>query len=570
MLDLKITNGQIVDGTGAPRRGGDVGIRDGRIVALGQVDEAAAHTMDADGAVVAPGFIDIHTHYDAQVLWDPTLAPSTLHGVTSVVAGNCGFSVAPLTDEGASYLMRMLARVEGMPLESLETALDWGWRSTSDYFGRVEKALGPNVGFMVGHTAVRRAVMGPAAKERAADETEIEAMKELLRQGLAAGGLGLSSSLADSHKDAEGDPVPSRHASADELLALASVCGSFPGTCLEMVPHVGPGAFPEAKADLMIELTSRSGRPLNWNILHANASNGEEVEARLAVSDRARQAGGKIVGLFMPMPIQIRLNFLSGMVLDMLPGWDKIMALPPAEKMAMFRSGSGRTRMRELAEQRPARWSNWGAYELYETFSSANEKYTGRQVADIAAEEDRDPYDVLLDVALEDELRTSFGFPAAGDTTADWEARGRLLRDRRVVVGASDAGAHLDMVDTFRYTTDMLEQCVRRHGLLSTEDAVHLLTEVPAALHGLRDRGVLRQGAWADVVVFDEDTVGSGEVKARGDLPGGGSRLYAEADGVMAVLVNGRPLVERGEVTEQRPGTLIRSGRDTDTPSLVG
>lgn len=568
MLDLIVKNGQIVDGTGSPRHGGNIGIRDGRIVGLGQVDEVAARTLDADGAIVAPGFIDVHTHYDAQVLWDPTLAPSTLHGVTSVVAGNCGFSVAPLSEEGAPYLMSMLARVEGMSLSSLEAAISWDWRGTSDYFNRVEASLGPNIGFMIGHSAIRRAVMGPASKERQATAEEVDAMKELLVRGLTAGGLGFSSSLAGSHNDAEGDPVPSRHASHEEILELAAVCREFPGTSLEMVPHAGLGPFPEAIQELMIDLTVRTGRPLNWNILHANATNGDEVAERLAVSDRAREAGGKIVGLFMPMPIQLRLNFLSGFVLDMLPGWDKIMALPPVEKLALFRSPSGRADMRARAEQRPSHWTNWGAYELHDTFAQSTERYRGRRVADIAQEIGGDPYDVLLDIAIADDLRTSFGPPASGDTSADWDARGRLLRDPRVVVGASDAGAHLDMIDTFRYTTDLLEKCVRTHHLITTEDAVHLMTEVPAGLYGLRDRGILREGAWADIVVFDEDTVGSGAVETRSDLPARGSRLFSEAEGITAVLVSGVPLVERGEYTEHRPGVLLRSGQETMTPAI--
>ena len=265
----------------------------------------------------------------------------------------------------------------------------------------------------------------------------------------------------------------------------------------------------------------------------------------------------------MPMPIQLRLNFLSGFVLDMLPGWDKIMALPPKEKLALFRSSSGRAGMRELAEQRPAHWTNWGAYEIYETFSPATMQHEGRRVADIASENGGDPYDVLLDIAIADELRTSFGFPPFGDGAADWEARGRLLRDPRVVVGASDAGAHLDMIDTFRYTTDLLEKGVREHGLVTTEEAVHLLTQIPAELQGIRDRGMLREGMCADIVVFDEDTVGSGEVETRADLPGGGSRLFSEAEGVLAVLVNGLPIVERGAYTEHRPGVLLRRGQTT-------
>ena len=410
MLDLLLRHGQIIDGTGAPRRDGDVGVRDGRIVALGHVDEPAVEILDVDGAIVAPGFVDIHTHYDAQVMWDPALTSSTLHGVTTVVGGNCGFSIAPLTAEGAPYLMSMLARVEGMPLSSLEHGLDWDWASTADYLARLQGRVGPNVGFMVGHSAIRRAVMGPAAKERRADAAEVAAMVELLRQGLAAGGLGFSSSLAQSHKDAAGDPVPSRWADHDEVLELATVCGEFPGTCLEMVPHAGPDPFPEPVQQLLVDLTVRAGRPLNWNIINANAANREEVAGKLAVSNRAAEAGGRVVGLFMPMPITLRLNFMSGFVLDMLPGWDKLMALPVAEKLAMMGSGAGRSTMRELAEQRPSHWIPLGRLRDRRVLQPRNRAVPGSPVGDIAAAEHKDPYDMLLDIAVADgsahDLRT--------------------------------------------------------------------------------------------------------------------------------------------------------------------
>ena len=269
MLDLVLRGGQVVDGTGAPRREADVGVRDGRIVCVGEVDDLARRTLDLDGAVLAPGFVDVHTHYDVQVFWDPALTPSSLHGVTTVIGGNCGFSIAPLSPDSAGYFQRMLARVEGMPLEALEAAVDWNWATMSDYLDRLADNVGLNVGFMVGHSAIRRSVMGGAASEREATATELDAMRAMLRTSLAAGGLGFSSSIAESHNDADGEPVPSRHASHDELVELAAVCGEFPGTSLEMVPLANPHPFPEATKQLMIDMSRRAGRALNWNIVHA-------------------------------------------------------------------------------------------------------------------------------------------------------------------------------------------------------------------------------------------------------------------------------------------------------------
>jgi N-acyl-D-aspartate/D-glutamate deacylase len=569
MLDLVVRNGQIVDGTGSARRPGAVGVRDGRIVAIGDVDEPATRVIDADGAVVAPGFVDVHTHYDAQVLWDPTLSPSILHGVTTAIGGNCGFSVAPLTREGSAYLLSMLARVEGMPLAALEAASNWDWHSTGEYLDRLEGEVAPNVGFMVGHTAIRQVVMGAAAKEREATDDELAAMQALLRAGLAAGGLGFSTSIARSHNDAEGDPVPSRCASHHEILELAAVCREFEGTVLEMVPHAGPEPFPEPVAALMTKMTTRAARPLDWNILHASAANRDEVAAKLAVSDRARDAGGKIVGLMMPMPIALRLNFLSGFVLDMLPGWDKLMALPPATKLAMMHSREGRAELLAPLPATPTRFDNWGIYVIDQAFTDATRRFEGHAVGDIAREQGQDPFDALMDIVVADDLHTSIAFPSHGTSAADRAARRELLQDPRIVVGASDAGAHLDMIDTFRYTTALLAECRGDDPLATTEEAVRLLTQVPAELHGLRGRGVLREGAWADLVVFDEATVGCGEVEVRPDLPGDERRLFASPTGVTHVVVNGRTIVEQGAVTDDRPGRVLRSGRDTATPRLA-
>jgi N-acyl-D-aspartate/D-glutamate deacylase len=564
MLDLAIRGGQVVDGTGWPRRSADVGIRDGRVVAIGRVDDLAARTIEADGAIVAPGFIDVHTHYDAQVMWDPALTPSSLHGVTTVIGGNCGFSVAPLSADSADFLMRMLARVEGMPLSALERALTWDWRSTADYLDRLEGSVALNTGFMVGHSAIRRVVMGPAASQRPGTPDELQEMKRLLREGLAAGGLGFSSSLAQSHSDASGEPVPSRHASYDELLELAGVCGEFDGTSLELVPHAG-AEFPEPVKALMVDLSVRADRPLNWNLLNPRASNSEEIERKLEVGDRAAAAGGRVVGLVMPLPILTRLNFESGFVLDMLPGWDKPMALATTDKQRMLSNQEERTRLRHLAGQdHPMKMiARWDDYLFHECFTDATRSYQGRRVGDIAEEEKRDAFDVLVEVALADGLRTSFGRPPVPDTEADWEARRRVLADSRALVGASDAGAHLDMINTFSYTTQLLEKAVREQRILELEQAIHMLTQAPAELYGIKDRGVLREGSWADVVVFDEGRVGCGPLHTRRDLPGGAGRLFAESTGIDRVLVNGMEVVVRGQATSDLPGRVLRSGRDT-------
>jgi N-acyl-D-aspartate/D-glutamate deacylase len=566
VLDLVIRGGTLIDGTGRSGRHGDLGIRDGRVTAMGEVDEPAARVIDADGLVVAPGFIDIHTHYDAQAFWDPTLSPSPLHGVTTVIGGNCGFTIAPLTPADGDYLMRMLARVEGMPLESLEKGVPWDWRSTADYLDRLDGTLTPNAGFLVGHSALRRVVMGDAATAREAGPEEVARMAALLHDGLAAGGLGFSSTWSSSHNDHTGAPVPSRHASRDELLALCGVVREHPGTTLEFIPAVG--RFTDETFDLMAAMSRTADRPLNWNLLQVYAQNWDLVQHQLSGYDYAAERGGKVLALTLPDSFRLRLNLRSGFILDILNGWDRLMALPDAEKLALLRDPAGRAEMDRLAQATEGQLraiANWGAYVLLETFDDEYRRFEGRLVGDVASELGKSPWDALADIVVADELRTVIANQDKGQDEASWTRRVEVWRDGRAIVGASDAGAHLDMIDSFSFSTTLLARTVRERSLLPMEEAVHYLTGSPAALYGLRDRGRLAVGAHADVVVLDPATIGPGPVHTRFDLPGGAGRIYGEAEGIAHVLVNGVPAVEGGQVLEARPGTLLRSGRDTDT-----
>ena len=569
MLDLVIKGGEVVDGTGAARRRADVGVRDGRIVEIGTVDESAARTVDADGRVVAPGFVDVHTHYDAQVFWDPTLSPSPLHGVTTVLGGNCGFTIAPLVPREAEYLMKMLARVEGMPLDALAAGVPWDWTTTAEYFDKIDNTLAVNAGFMVGHCALRRVVMGERSVGNTATDDDLTAMSNLLRESLAAGGMGFSSSWAETHNDSDGEPVPSRHATTDELFALCRVTGEQPGTSLEFIPTTGE--FTERHLDVMARMSAAAQRPLNWNLLTVSAMNGPFVEQRLAAGDLAREMGAKVVALTIPEPPRPRLSFLSGFVLDALDGWAKAMSLPPAEKLALL---ADIDRRRELEEQ--ARGTKgliraiaqWERLVFLETFAPENAAYAGRSVGEVATERGQTPFDALCDIAIADDIRTVFSTPEFGNDRADWEARVAVWRDGRAVIGASDAGAHLDLLATFNYTTTTLAKAVREHEVLPLEEAVQLLTDVPARLYGLRDRGRVTTGAFADLVIFDPATIAAGPVVTRTDLPTGAARVYGEAEGIDAVIVNGAVIVANGEFTDARPGTLLRSGRDTETPVL--
>jgi len=401
VLDIAIRGGTVIDGTGAPGRSADVGLRGGRIAAIGELREDAEHVVDAAGRIVAPGFVDVHTHYDAQIFWDPTLSPSLYHGVTSIAGGNCGFSIAPLSDAAGEYLMRMLARVEGMPLESLETGVPWDWRSFGEYLDKLEGRIAINAGFLVGHSALRSVVMGERAVGNEATPEELRAMVELLRRSLAEGGLGFSSSRAITHNDGNGEPVPSRHAHRDELVALARAVRDFPGTTLELLP--GVGRFGDEAVELLIDLSLAARRPINWNLLAPSSAEPDLPEAQLGASDRAQVRGARIVGLTVPQAIKARVNFTSGFALDTMPDWPELFGLPLPERKRALQDPSCREKLRKGSERvgeglRPV--ADFDNMTIEETFEPANKSLEGRTLGEVARERGTTAFDQLLDLAV--------------------------------------------------------------------------------------------------------------------------------------------------------------------------
>ncbi len=566
MLDIRIAGGTIIDGTGAARSHGDIGIRDGRIVAIG--DDAvhaagtAARTIDADGMVAAPGFVDIHTHFDAQVFWDTTLSPSPLHGVTTVIGGNCGFTIAPLEPDHGDYLMRMLARVEGMPLASLSEGVPWDWRSFGEYLDSIDGTLMPNAGFLVGHCALRRVVMGERSVGHEATPEELDAMKKMLADSIAAGGLGFSSSWAKTHNDASGEAVPSRHASTTELIELCSVLRSSPAVALEFIPTIE--RFDTDVYQLLTDMSVAADRPLNWNVIFANGRHRDAIAQKLEASNFAARQGGRVLALTAPMPAVSRLCFESGFLLDTLHGWAEPMALPPDEKMRLLSDPVRRAELNDLAQQ-PSAFrgvARWERLTVGEVTKPDLTHFEGRTIGEIADQQGITPWDALCDLVVADDLKTGLYPRAAGDDDDSWALRQELWNDDRCVIGASDAGAHLDFLATFNYSTYLLA-AARDREMLELEDAIHKLTDIPARLYGLAGRGRLAEGWHADVVVFDPDAVAPRPIEVREDLPGGAWRLYGEADGIDTVLVNGEVAVSGGEFTDARPGTLLRAGRDT-------
>jgi N-acyl-D-aspartate/D-glutamate deacylase len=567
MLDFLLKGGSVVDGTGLPPYQADVGIRASKIVQVGKIEESAARTVDCEGLVVCPGFIDIHTHYDPHVMWDPFLSPSSLNGVTTIIGGNCGFSIAPIDEDAASYLIPMLARVEGMPLASLQTALDLNWSSFGSWLDRLEGSLAINAGFLVGHSAIRRLVMKEDAVGEQASPRQLAVMVELVHASLAAGACGFSSTRAGTHTDHQGDPVPSRHASDEELLTLCQAVRDHPGTVLEFIPSSERFFGPEI-GELVGRMSEAAQRSLNWNVLTVRPGPDEAAarSSRLAISDRAAELGGRVYALSLPEPTKLRLTFSSGFLYDTLPGWDYLFRLPLTERCNELSDPQTRRRLLEGARRAPYNvWSDWDECTISDVGTPALQGVVGTRLRDLAPTYGRDAFDALLSIVTADSLATGIESPSSGDDDESWNERRRLWTDHRVVIGGSDAGAHLDLMSTFSCYVRFLSEAVRHRELLSLPDAIHLITEVPARLYGLSARGQVQEGFQADLLVLNPEEIGPGPVSVRSDLPSGGWRLYSVANGIEHTFVNGIPIAENGRFNGSLPGRVIHSGRDTVT-----
>ncbi|MDX3455680.1 D-aminoacylase [Streptomyces sp. ME02-8801-2C] len=575
MLDHLIKGVSVVDGTGAPAYIADVGIRDGRIAAIGpRITQEARTTEDAAGLVLAPGFVDPHTHYDAQLFWDPYATPSLNHGVTTVAAGNCGFTLAPLNParpEDADYTRRMMSKVEGMSLVALEQGAPWSWSGFGEYLDALEGRIAVNAGFMVGHCALRRYVMGPDAVGGQPTEEQLAAMLALFHEAMDAGAWGFSTTQSSTHSDGDGKPVASRHALPAELIALSQAVGEHEGTQIEAIVAGCLDQFSDAEIDLFVEMSAAAGRPLNWNVLTIDSSVPARVPRQLEASERARKAGGRIVALTMPILTPMNMSLGTFCALNLIPGWGPVLGLPVPERITRLGDPAVRAELVRRAQSEEAgvfrRLTDFGRYVIGDTYSAANEGLTGRVVQDIAAERGLDPFSCLVEICVADELRTVLWPMPTDNDPASWTLRAETWRHEDVLLGGSDAGAHLDRMCGAPYTTRFLGDCLRGRKLVPLERAVQMLTDEPARLFGLRERGRVQEGFHADLVLFDPERIAADTATLVHDLPGDSPRLDSKAIGVTAVWVNGVEAIRGDTVTGAVPGRVLRSGRDTATVS---
>jgi N-acyl-D-aspartate/D-glutamate deacylase len=567
--DLIIRNATICDGSGADAFTGDLAIDGERIAAVepaGRLSNASARgarQIDAGGLVASPGFIDVHTHYDCQLFWDPTASPSSWHGVTSVVMGNCGFTIAPCRPEDRETVMQLLLFVEGMPIETLRAGIRWSWESYPDYLTALERqGVGPNVAAFIGMSAVRFSAMGKAAVERPANAAEIGRMQEIVRDGLRAGAIGWSTSLSPTHFFGDGTPAPTRLSEADELEAMAAVSREFAHGVIELAPKslLGTPDDKRAELDLFARLARVSGKTVSFAPLHDNPFFPGAAQSILDAAREHQARGCSVVPQVGCRPLELRFDFRGPCFgLENNTFWKPILHLPLEERRALFASEQFRQTLRgHTAHFQALLTPSWERMFLRVPHREALRKWIDRSVADMASELGRHPVDAFLDLTLEDDLAGQWGVEVLN---ADEKGVGALLGSPGSLIALSDAGAHVDTLCDQGYTSYLFGHWVRELGALRLEDAVRLTTSRPAEVYGLDDRGRLEPGRAADVVLFDPRTIRMRPTEMVNDLPGGQRRLLQRAEGIPFVFVNGTAVVEDGTPTGARPGHVLRHGR---------
>ncbi|MGA7865958.1 MAG: amidohydrolase family protein, partial [Stellaceae bacterium] len=556
--DLLIRNGRIVDGSGMPAFRGDVGIKDGKIAEIGKLSGPAERTIDADGRVVAPGFIDNHCHYDAQVTWDPLCSFSCDHGATTVIFGNCSLSLAPVRKGKEERLAEFLSYVEAIPMEVLRT-VEFGWETVPQYLDQLDHHLGVNVGNLIGHTAVRHYVMGDDCQKRTATDDEIRQMQDLVRDGMKAGALGLSVSRNQGHYDPQGVHIPALWADENEIFALGDVLREL-GTGLI---QSGGGNGAEVKNALMSRLSEATGRTVVYNNLSQSMRRPDEWKKQMAQIDATTAKGIRAFPMCTPNRITDYFTMRNTQEFRGLPTWHPILIASDEEKLRAYSDPEIRKKLHAEAVEfkvdtpPPGICRTWWDYmEVQTAVLPKNKVFEGKTVGQIAQMQGKGIIDAFLDLVVEENLDTEF---LHGEINVDEAAMAQILTYPNALIGLSDGGAHVQFQSGFGFSTRLLAEWVRDKKVMSLEQAVRRLTFDSASIFGLYDRGLLRPGMAADITIFDPDTVRPLPLEVVHDFPTGAKRIKEPAAGIMATVVNGEVLMEDGKHTGALPGRVLRN-----------
>jgi len=551
--DLIIRGGRVVDGSGLPSFVADVGVKDGRITEVGRLRDGAARTIDAAGLAVSPGFIDHHTHLDAQMLWDPYGTCEPQHGVTSVVMGNCALSLAPVRAGIEDAIVKSFIRVEAIPRIALEQGVKWNWHSYGEYLDNLEGKVGINVGGLVGHIAVRHHAMGEEAVERKATGTELQKMRGLVLDAMEGGALGMSTNRNDRHMREDGKPVASRLADDEEFFALADVLGDRNAGVIETI--LGRNKIEHFQ--WYHELAKRTQRPILWQSLQHRWAEPNLWREQLAAVEPIFKAGYQAYGLSHTVPLVRHFTLKDCQIFDEFPVWKNLMFLPVEVRKQAFADPETRKKLRaDLASSAPTNFhKRWDIPKVEKVVKPENQKYVGKTIEELGKMRNQDPLDAFLDLALEEDLGTIFWNANNG---GDWNAMGEILRSPYVLIGTSDAGAHVLFGADFGYGTTLLGLWVRERRVLTLEQAIYKLTFHPASIFGLQGRGLLRPGYAADIAIFDPNTVHAEEPEWADDFPANSKRMVQRAVGMHYTIVNGTVINDHERMTGDLPGQVLR------------
>ena len=548
MHELVIRNALLLDGLGSKPQRGDVVVADGKIAAIGKIKESSKQVVDADGLALMPGIIDNHTHYDAQLTWDPSASPSPALGVTTAIIGNCGFTIAPCRPADRDLVMRNLTQVEGMSLEVLRTGIRWDFESVPQYLDMLERqGSALNIASFVGHSGVRSYVMGDAATQRAANDAEIAEMRRLVLEAMRAGAIGFSSSTSPAHNGEGGVPMPSRLADEKELRALVG-CLKDAGRGVFMLTKGGHTSVP-----FLESLAADGGRPVMIAALLHNGTNPQAVFDDLDAIAQANARGRRLIGQVSCCPLTMDFTLASPYPMEGLKSWKPALGAARPALEGVLADKSFRDALRaELASKAAFRLFNgeWNKIHVVEVSRPEHTAYEQRTLADIARVEARDPLDVMLDLAIAEDLKTVF---TAELLNTDEEAVGRMLNHPHSLVSLSDAGAHLTFFNDAGFGLHLLGHWARDLGAMEMSEAVRRLTAHPAQVFGIQDRGLIREGLAADLLLFEPGIVGRGPKRRVFDLPGGAPRLTTDAVGVQGVWVNGQQVADSSGLLDAAP-----------------